>query len=72
VATAVRERLDRVSGDRRGVDLVAEINSITSRCSALPLLDDRTPDEILGYDHNGEPLLYKGADFGRTDITAVI
>jgi antitoxin VapB len=55
VATAVRERLDRVAGARRGMDLVAEMNAIAERCSALPVLDDRPSDEILGYDANGLP-----------------
>jgi antitoxin VapB len=55
VANAVRERLDRVSGTRRSIDLVKEISSITARCSALPVLDDRAPDEILGYDAHGLP-----------------
>jgi antitoxin VapB len=33
----------------------AEIDVILRRCRALPLLDDRTEDEILGYDENGLP-----------------
>ena len=33
----------------------AEIDAILRRCRALPLLDDRTEDEILGYDENGLP-----------------
>jgi antitoxin VapB len=28
---------------------------IARRCAALPLLDRRTPDEILGYDEYGMP-----------------
>ncbi|OGT88864.1 MAG: hypothetical protein A2286_10265 [Gammaproteobacteria bacterium RIFOXYA12_FULL_61_12] len=28
---------------------------IAKRCAALPLLDHRTPDEILGYDDYGMP-----------------
>ena len=54
VAVAVRERLERIEG-RRGVDLVAEINAIVERCAALPRLDDRSADEILGYDEFGVP-----------------
>jgi antitoxin VapB len=33
----------------------AEIDAILRRFRALPLLDDRTDDEILGYDENGLP-----------------
>ena len=29
--------------------------TIAKRCAALPLLDHRTPDEILGYDEFGIP-----------------
>jgi antitoxin VapB len=29
--------------------------TIAERCAALPLLDRRTPDEILGYDEHGMP-----------------
>ncbi len=32
-----------------------EIDAILRRCRALPPLDDRTEDEILGYDENGLP-----------------
>jgi hypothetical protein len=31
------------------------INAIIERCSALPILDDRSDDEILGFDENGLP-----------------
>jgi antitoxin VapB len=33
----------------------AEIDAILGRFRALPTLDDRTDDEILGYDENGLP-----------------
>jgi len=33
----------------------AVIDAIIARFKALPLLDDRTEDEILGYDENGAP-----------------
>jgi hypothetical protein len=36
-------------------DLKTEILKIGKQCSSLPLLDDRTSDEILGYDNNGLP-----------------
>jgi hypothetical protein len=28
---------------------------IARRCSSKPLLDSRTPDEIIGYDNHGLP-----------------
>lgn len=33
----------------------AAIDEISRRCAAMPVLDDRTPDEIVGYDENGLP-----------------
>lgn len=54
VATALRERLERVRG-LRGQDLAGELSAIAMRCAALPVLDDRSDEEILGYDKNGLP-----------------
>jgi antitoxin VapB len=33
----------------------AKIDEICARLDALPVIDDRTPDEILGYDEFGIP-----------------
>lgn len=55
VATALRERLDRVGGRPRGRDLAAELDAIALRCAALPVLDERPEAEILGYDEQGLP-----------------
>jgi antitoxin VapB len=59
VTTAVRraaeERLQRVRRQRAGGSLAAEILEIGRRCAALPDLDARTADEILGYDEHGLP-----------------
>lgn len=55
VAVAVRERLERVGERPRGQDLAAELDEIALRCAALPLLDERGDDEILGYDADGLP-----------------
>lgn len=55
VATALRERLERVRGRGRGPGLVEELNAIALRCAALPQLDDRSEEEILGYDRHGLP-----------------
>lgn len=55
VATALRERLDRVGGRPRGRDLAAELDAIALRCAALPVLDERLEAEILGYDEQGLP-----------------
>jgi hypothetical protein len=47
----------------------AAIDAIIDRFKALPVLNHRTDDEILGY---GEPLLFKGEDFSRTDIKRAV
>jgi len=54
VIVALRERLEREK--RRGQpSLAEELVRIGKECAALPVLDNRTADEILGYDENGLP-----------------
>ncbi|MGQ4599309.1 type II toxin-antitoxin system VapB family antitoxin [Nocardia sp. R6R-6] len=55
VVIALRERLARETGRARPVPLRAELTAIRHRCAALPVLDDRSAEEILGYDHRGLP-----------------
>lgn len=55
VTTAVRDRLDRVRRAQRRRSLADELDLIGRQCAALPVLDPRTPDEILGYDEQGLP-----------------
>ncbi len=50
VATALRDRLARVRRDRSRVGLADRLVEIGEQCAALPVLDDRTPEEILGHD----------------------
>lgn len=45
----------RLSGRRIAGDLAGEILRIGARCAALSDLDSRSPEEILGYDHDGVP-----------------
>jgi antitoxin VapB len=62
ITEAVRDSLKREL-DRAKViasatpkrDRVEEILDFGRRISALPTLDTRSPDEILGYDENGLP-----------------
>lgn len=53
VIRALEERLERIKGTRRTTDLFEEIMRISKRCSSLPDLDTRLPEEILGYDERG-------------------
>ncbi len=55
VVAALRERLARQSGRTRALPLREELSAIRRRCASLPVLDDRSPDEILGYDDRGLP-----------------
>lgn len=54
VIVALRERLEREKHCGQP-PLVEELLQIGKACAALPVLDDRTADEILGYDEKGLP-----------------
>ncbi|HEX5099522.1 MAG TPA: type II toxin-antitoxin system VapB family antitoxin [Polyangiaceae bacterium] len=53
VIVALEERLERLSGRRRGPDLATSLKRIAERCQALPDRSKVSPDEILGYDAHG-------------------
>jgi antitoxin VapB len=56
VITALRERLARERRKDETIEyLVEEIMDIGKHCAALPLLDARSADEIIGYDEHGLP-----------------
>jgi len=55
IVVALRERLARLKGRSRRRPLSEELREIGERCASRPTLDDRTDDEILGYDENGLP-----------------
>ena len=55
VQRAAEERLNRLRRSRGGGSLAAELLAIGRRCAALPDLDTRTPDDIIGYDEHGVP-----------------
>ena len=54
VTTAIRQRLVRETGQDPGA-FEADVERIVSEVSRLPVLDDRTADEIIGYDEHGLP-----------------
>jgi antitoxin VapB len=53
VVVALRERLERLTGRRDAPSRARVLLDISRRCSALPDLDTRTDDEILGYGPHG-------------------
>ena len=55
IVVALRERLARETGRTRSVPLSEELAAIRRRCAALPVLDPRASDAIIGYDHHGLP-----------------
>ena len=56
VRMSLRQRLRREQSKRgEGPELARALEEIAKRCAALPALDGRTEDEILGYDENGIP-----------------
>ena len=55
VRTAIEERLARVRTRHRGRHLADDLDEIAERCARLPVVDDRSADDILGYGENGLP-----------------
>ncbi len=55
VVVALRERLARLGRRPKRRRLRDELREISQRCANLPTLDDRTADEIVGYDDQGLP-----------------
>ena len=55
ISTALEEALKRERSKVRPPGLADELLAIGKRYSALPVLDDRSDDEILGYDEHGIP-----------------
>lgn len=55
VHRALAERLRRVSGRSKQSLLLDSLADIRHRWAAMPEVDGRSSDEILGYDENGLP-----------------
>ena len=55
IQKALEERLERLNNSRRSQAIAAQIDDILQRVDAMPDLDTRTPDEIIGYDEDGLP-----------------
>ena len=52
---ALEERLKRMGSQARRAALVEDMEAMQRRLSALPVLDHRSPEEMIGYDENGVP-----------------
>jgi antitoxin VapB len=56
IVNSMRERLVRENRKREDKELlIADIMAIAEHCASLPVLDNRTEDEIMGWDENGLP-----------------
>lgn len=55
VRKALEDRLDRLQRDRAGRRLADELDEIALHSASLPLADERSPDDIVGYDDRGLP-----------------
>jgi len=55
IQRALQERLERLKRERRSQIVVSQLQEILRRVDQLPVLDSRSPDQILGYDENGLP-----------------
>ena len=55
IVTSLRERLEREKKRVRRGGLADARGEIGRRCASLPVLDERTADEILAYDRHGLP-----------------
>lgn len=55
IRKSLQDRLQRVRGRRHVRSLPERVEDILQRMDALPTLDERSEDEILGYDENGAP-----------------
>jgi len=55
VRVAVQDRLAREHAKRTARPLADRMLAIAAHCASLPVLSDRSDDEILGYDDRGMP-----------------
>lgn len=55
IQRALRERWERLPQRGRGQIMQEKLESILARVDALPAVDTRSEDDILGYDAQGMP-----------------
>ena len=55
VTRALRDRLVKIRRRGTGRDLGTDLDEIARHCAAHPIVDNRDPDDVLGYDEHGLP-----------------
>lgn len=53
ITHALEERLERLKREKFPHDTLRAVMEISRRCSSLPDLDSRSPDQIMGYNSFG-------------------
>jgi len=53
IIKALENRLENLKGKKTIIDVEQQILTISQRCNTLPDMDNRTDEEILGYNKNG-------------------
>jgi antitoxin VapB len=55
IVTALRERLQHLENSKQRDSLADQLNAIARRSAELPVIDQRTNEEIIEYDEQGVP-----------------
>ena len=55
VLKAIRERLEREERKSSPLSVKDELTAVQQRLARLPVLDNRSPEDIIGYDASGLP-----------------
>ncbi len=55
VVHAIEEKLERLTLANDRQSRLKVLMRIANEAAALPIMDDRTPEEIIGYDEDGLP-----------------
>src|SRR5260370_7921259 len=64
IKKSLQDRLQRVRGRRHARELPEQVEDILQRMDALPTLDERAEDEILGHERRGGPRCDNGPTEG--------
>jgi len=55
VTDALKAHLETLKRRKTRRNLATRLDEIAKHCATLPVLDTRSPEDILGYDKNGLP-----------------
>ena len=55
VTEALKDRFESLMRRKSRRSIADKLDEIAKHCASLPVLDKRSPDEILGYDEHGLP-----------------